>query len=103
MVTVSVAEVTLCAWIAAASIACPGVSGVLAGALLLAGTLPLDGTPPPDEQAVTRISAAADRPTARKLRWTALPELGSSVLCPCPPIPRDRRARPVRIAIARNR
>jgi hypothetical protein len=52
-VRVSLAEVTCCAWLAAASRACRGVSGVLA---VLAG-------PPPDEQAASRISAAADRPT----------------------------------------
>src|SRR6476646_2316520 len=58
-VSVSLAEVTCCAWLAAAS-ACRGVSGVLA---VLAG-------PPPDEQAASRVSAAADRPTAAARRGT---------------------------------
>src|SRR5215468_1925110 len=52
-VSVSLAEVTCCAWLAAASRACRGVSGVLPG---------LAVPPPPDEQAASRISAAADRP-----------------------------------------
>src|SRR4029077_13243547 len=59
-VRVSLAEVTCCAWLAAASRGCRGVSGVLG---VLAG-------PPPGEQAARRISAAADRPTAAARRWT---------------------------------
>src|SRR6476646_10409731 len=59
-VSVSLAEVTCGAWLAAASSACRGVSGVLA---VLAG-------PPPDEQAASRVSAAADRPTAAARRGT---------------------------------
>src|SRR5262249_62193931 len=57
-VSVSLAEVTCCALLAAASRACRGVSWVLA---VLAG-------PPPDEQAASRISAAADRPPAAAAR-----------------------------------
>src|SRR5262245_36893152 len=60
-VSVSLAEVTCCAWLAAASRACRGVSGVLAVLALL---------PPPDEQAASRISAAADRPAAAARRGT---------------------------------
>src|SRR5262249_38357883 len=57
-VSVSLAEVTCCAWLAAASRACRGVSGVLADPL------------PPDEQAARRNSAAADRPAAAARRGT---------------------------------
>src|SRR2546421_9999773 len=60
-VSVSLAEVTFCAWLAAASRACRGVSGVLAV---------LAGPPPPDEQAATTISAAADTPAAAARRGT---------------------------------
>src|SRR5215467_5983528 len=55
-VSVSLAEVTFCAWLAAASRACRAVSEVLAVVAVVAGPLP------PDEQAARTISAAADRP-----------------------------------------
>jgi hypothetical protein len=59
-VSVSVAEVICCAWVAAASTACRG------GRNVLAGLPPADV--PPEEQAARRISVAADKPMAARCR-----------------------------------